>query len=455
MCHEQQSRPVTGAACGCVTVNPCVACAPLGAALVFKGIEGGMAVLHGSQGCATYIRRYLISHFREPVDIASSSFTEETVVFGGEANLVKAVRSVCNTYRPRIIGIATTCLAETIGEDLSMLVQKIKRELGDDNVDIIPIHSPSYKDSHVRGYDSAVRAVLEHIPQNHAKTDCCGIVPGMLSPQDMRTLKHIALQYSVPLVVFPDYSETLDAGLWDSYRALPPGGTKQSDIASLSGAQKLIDWTASSDGAVHAFAEKHGVPFEHSLPPIGIKATDLFCNTLSSITGIAMPLLLQQERARLLDSYVDGHKYVSGYKVAVCCDEPLVRALTVFCMEIGLIPVLVATGRAEQGFIESMERECKDTGASVLVLPNADFDSIDAVLGTIEVDLCIGTSKLQRFAEKQNIPLVRVGFPVHDRFGASRIAHIGYKGSQELFDRIVNELMAVRQVDADEQWSYI
>jgi len=41
-----------------------------------QGIAGTVPFLHGSQGCATYIRRYLISHFREPMDIAASNFAE-------------------------------------------------------------------------------------------------------------------------------------------------------------------------------------------------------------------------------------------------------------------------------------------------------------------------------------------------------------------------------------------
>jgi len=32
--------------------------------------------LLGSQGCCHLLRRYLISHFREPVDIAVSGFSE-------------------------------------------------------------------------------------------------------------------------------------------------------------------------------------------------------------------------------------------------------------------------------------------------------------------------------------------------------------------------------------------
>ena len=80
--------------------NACKLCAPLGACLVFRGVEGAIPFLHGSQGCATYIRRYMISHFKEPLDIASSSFGEITAIFGGRANLRPAWRtSSANTPR--------------------------------------------------------------------------------------------------------------------------------------------------------------------------------------------------------------------------------------------------------------------------------------------------------------------------------------------------------------------
>src|SRR5512145_1419502 len=95
-------------------VNACSLCAPLGASLAFKGVRGCVPILHGSQGCATYIRRYTISHFREPVDIASSSFDEASVVFGGKDDLLKAIRNVEARYRPELIAVSGTCLSETI-----------------------------------------------------------------------------------------------------------------------------------------------------------------------------------------------------------------------------------------------------------------------------------------------------------------------------------------------------
>src|SRR5690554_5970706 len=105
------------------TRNACKLCAPLGASLVFKGIEGCVPLIHGSQGCSTYIRRYMISHYKEPVDIASTNFSEDSAVFGGGQNFVTGINNIISQYHPSVIGIASTCLSETIGEDVEALVR--------------------------------------------------------------------------------------------------------------------------------------------------------------------------------------------------------------------------------------------------------------------------------------------------------------------------------------------
>src|ERR1035438_2412566 len=80
------------------TRNACKLCSPLGACLALRGVAGAVPFLHGSQGCATYIRRYLISHFREPMDIAVSGFSEATTVFGGGDNLRTGLHNVARQY---------------------------------------------------------------------------------------------------------------------------------------------------------------------------------------------------------------------------------------------------------------------------------------------------------------------------------------------------------------------
>ena len=51
--------------------------------------------------------------------------------------------------------------------------------------------------------------------------------------------------------------------------------------------------------------------------------------------------------------------------------------------------------------------------------------------------------------------LVRVGFPLHDRFGAQRLLTLGYRGTQNLFDLIVNAVLARRQDDSVTGYSYL
>ena len=109
------------------TTNACKLCTPLGACLAFRGVAGAVPFLHGSQGCATYMRRYIISHFREPMDIASSSLGEKHAIYGGGPNLKQGLHNVMGKYGPQLIGVATTCLTETIGDNVSMIVKEFSR----------------------------------------------------------------------------------------------------------------------------------------------------------------------------------------------------------------------------------------------------------------------------------------------------------------------------------------
>jgi nitrogenase molybdenum-iron protein NifN len=54
-------------------------------------------------------------------------------------------------------------------------------------------------------------------------------------------------------------------------------------------------------------------------------------------------------------------------------------------------------------------------------------------------------SNTYAITKKLNVPLIRVGFPIHDRIGGSRLMHLGYRGTQQLFDRVANALIRQRQ----------
>lgn len=76
-----------------------------------------------------------------------------------------------------------------------------------------------------------------------------------------------------------------------------------------------------------------------------------------------------------------------------------------------------------------------------VVLDGIDFDSLNDAVSDCNPDILIGNSNGRYIAKARDIPLVRVGLPIHDRVGAQHILTVGYKGSLELLDRITNTIL--------------
>lgn len=429
--------------------NACKACAPLGAALVFKGIAGAVPLLHGSQGCATYMRRFLISHFREPVDIASSNFSESSAVFGGKDNLKTALDNIITQYAPRLIGVATTCLAETIGDNLPLILQEYAAErAGRDMPLIIPVATPSYAGTHMEGFHAAVRAVTAGLARQGGAPAGLNVFPGMLSPADLRYLREILADFGIRHAILPDYADTLDGGAWDGYQRLPEGGTPLDDLTAMGDAAASLEFGSvieTDDTAAAYLAGQYGVPRHLLAMPVGMRQSDALFTFLASLSGRPVPEHHRRERGRLVDAYVDGHKYLFGKKAVVYGEEDLVVAVASFLAEIGVVPVLCVSGGESGHLRAALAKAVPGITPETVVKEGADFMDTAALAGPLSPDFIIGNSRGGPLARSLGVPLVRIGFPVHDRFGAQRLLHIGYRGTQALFDRIVNMIIARTQ----------
>ena len=445
------------------TRNACKLCTPLGAALVFKGIKGAMPILHGSQGCSTYIRRYLISHFREPVDIASSNFSEETAVFGGGKNLLTAIRNIVAQYHPDLIGIATTCLSETIGEDVPGMIRSITEEHFKEGPVLVHVSTPSYSGTHAEGFWAATRAVVERLARKSLPADRgpqVNIFPGICSPADLRYLREISNDFGLFCVLLPDYSQTLDGPAWSDYHPLPEGGMTIADITSMG-------WSCGSlslGRVACAHLDKTAGEFLNSSfnvrhyplgQPIGIRETDEFMQALETVSDVSIPEKYLQERGQLIDAMADGHKYVFEKKALLYGEEDLVLGLASFLSEIGIIPVLCASGGKSGHFRRLLEERIPALKDTIEIAEGEDFAGIDETALRLKPDIMIGNSRGYQIARKFKVPLVRVGFPVHDRIGSQRILHYGYRGALALYDRIVNALLEVKQEASSVGYSYI
>lgn len=441
------------------TRNACKLCAPLGASMAFKGIKGCVPIIHGSQGCATYVRRYMISHFREPVDIASSNFSETSTIFGGGPNLKMALSNVGNQYKPTHIGISTTCLSETIGDDVPQIMKDFRLEYPElSELGLAHASTPSYCGSHVDGFHQAVVSVVNQLTGDAEANDKLVLLPGMLSPADYRYLKEIFAVMGQEIILLPDMSDTLDNAHWNDYKRIPDGGTPPEDLAAVGGAKGYIQFgdvlnrgmlantvkrkNIPSPGS--SLEDKFGVKGETVSFPIGVNATDRFFETIKELTGKEMPEKYAMERGRLIDTYTDGHKYVFDKKAIVYGEEDFVIAMTEFLSEIGVRPILVATGGKSSSF-EPIVKSKLQPGHEPKIMTGADFEEIEEASKGLEPDFMLGHSKGYYISRGHNVPLIRVGFPIHDRLGGQRVLHVGYEGAHRLFENIVNSLLEYKQ----------
>lgn len=429
-----------------VTRNACKLCTPLGACLAFMGMEKSITLLHGSQGCSTYIRRYLISHFREPIDIASTNFTEESAVFGGGDNLKKSLTNLISQYSPGIIGVATTCLSETIGDD----VPKFLREYRKDNPDapeLVHVSTPSYTGTHAEGFHRAVLAMVSHFAKAQHTDNAVNIFCGMISPADIRHIRSIVESFGLRPLIVPDYSERLDGAMWEQFHLISEGGTTREELEMTGGALASIEFghSFSERESAGSYLESSFGVRNHRMPfPTGIKGSDAFISLLELISGKKAPAFFCSQRGRLVDSYADGHKYIAGKKVIICGDEDMVVPLAAMCNETGLIVSACATGAKSRVFARALQQlEVQPEE----VMTGADYIEIEQLAGRYDADLMIGSSKAFKAARSLNVPLMRMGFPIHDRFGGQRLLSAGYEGTQRTFDSMVNHIIEKRQAN--------
>ena len=446
------------------TQNACNLCSPLGAALVFKGIANSVPLLHGSQGCSTYIRRYMISHFKEPLDVACSNFGEDTAIFGGGANLKLAIDNIRRQYSPDLIGVATTCLSETIGDDVPMFLKAYRDGCPESEPlpALVHVSTPSYQGTHMQGFHGAVRALVDTLAlaEPAGGRPSVNLFPGMVSPSDLRHLKTIIAAFGLDVILVPDYSDTLNGPLWTEYQRIPEGGTPVAALRTTGAAAASIECglvlAGEKETGGTVLEKRFNVPLHRIGLPIGIRQSDRLFGILADISGRPVPKRYADQRGRLLDAMVDGHKHLNGVRVALFGEEDLVAGLAGFCGELGLIPVLCATGGGQGRFAETVKAVVPERYYDQMqIMEDVDFVTIEKALEKTPVDLLVGHSKGFTMSRRLGVPLVRVGFPVHDRVDGSRLLHLGYRGAQQLFDRIANTIIQVKQERSDVGYTYM
>lgn len=433
-----------------LVINPAKTCQPVGAMYAALGIHRCMPHSHGSQGCCSYHRTLLSRNFRDPAMASTSSFTEGAAVFGGGSNLKTAIKNIFAIYDPDIIAIHTTCLSETIGDDIPSYVAQSQVPEGKL---VIHANTPSYVGSHITGFSNMVKGMVKYLSVNSKKPNGkINIIPGFVNPGDMREIKRLVKLLGAESILFPDTSGVLDAPMTGRYETYPKGGARVADIidSGNSKATLALGYFASAEAAAD-MEKKCKVPAVILKTPIGVKATDELVMAAVKATGCEVPYELEEERGQLLDVILDSNHQYHGRTVAMAGDPDLLIALTEFVLSLGMIPRYVLTGTPGEYFERELEAMITGAGHEGKVKASGDLFTLHQWIKEEPVDLLLGGTHCKFIARAEDIPFARVGFPILDRSVHSYMPITGYKGALRLVELISGALLDRRDRDAADE----
>ncbi len=427
-----------------VTINPAKTCQPVGAMYAALGIHGCLPHSHGSQGCCAYHRSALTRHFKEPVMAATSSFTEGASVFGGQANLLSAIENIFTIYDPEVIAVHTTCLSETIGDDVPQISAKAREEGKiPPGKTVISASTPSYVGSHVTGYSNMVKSIVDQVSESSGvKRDVVNLIPGFVEPSDMAEMKRLASEMGIKTLMFPDTSGVLNGPMTGRFKMYPAGGARLDEIRRAGDSVKTLALGSLAAGqAARSLDTKCKVDCEILDLPIGFLATDRYVEALRKSGDYNVPDSITFERGQLIDVISDMSQYLYGKRVALAGDPDQLVALTEFLVSMDMHPVHIVTGTPGKKFEEKIRELTSGIPVEVNVKAEGDLFLLHQWIRNSPVDLLIGNTYMKYIARDEDIPLIRHGFPILDRVGHSYFPSVGYRGGLRLVEKILEAVM--------------
>ncbi|BBD60687.1 nitrogenase molybdenum-iron protein NifN [Nostoc sp. HK-01] len=412
-----------------VAVNPLKQSQALGASLAFLGLKGMIPLFHGSQGCTAFAKVVLVRHFREAIPLATTAMTEVTTILGGEENVEQALLTLVEKAKPEIIGLCTTGLTETRGDDIERFLKDIRdrhREL--DHIPVIFAPTPDFKGALQDGFATAVESIVKEIPQaGGIRSEQVTILAGSaFTPGDLQEIKEIVTAFGLEPIFVPDLGASLDGHLEDNYTPVTGSGTSVKQLRQVGCSAFTIALGESMRGAAKILDERFNIPYEVFGELTGLEAVDEFLQALSILSSNPVPEKYRRQRRQLQDAMLDTHFYFGAKRVSLALEPDLLWGTVRFLQSMGTqIHAAVTTTRSP--LLEKLPIK------SVTIGDLEDFEEL-----AVGSDLLIGNSNVGAIAKRLSIPLYRLGLPIYDRLGNGLFTKVGYRGTMELLFGIGN-----------------
>lgn len=406
-------------------VNPFRLSQPMGATLAWLGVNKCMPLMHGALGCASFTKVFFTRHFCEPIAIQTTVVDDITAVLdGGDYSVSESIINITAKVTPALIGLNSTGLTETKGDDLKRITQDVELPL-------VYAHTSDYGGGLESGWAITTRAMIEQLVEEKSTLIANKIVllPHVsLQPIEVEKIKDFISAFGFTVYALPDLSTSLDGYMGEKQGALSGGGIEVDDIRQLADAAQVITVGESMIRSAQALQKKNPnithIHFDHLN---GLTATDSLVEKLLEISAIEIPPpAIVRWRQRLQDAMIDSHFSLGQTTFAVALEPD---------QGIGIISALQEAGASFSGFISSVRAKHLTTLKDVETVVG-DMEDLEALHP--QTDIFISNFHAERIAHRYGKGHLVRGFPNWEQVGNALKNDVLYEGGCYLLFEAAN-----------------
>jgi len=426
-------------------------CALHGALKVVNAINGLVPIVHSSAGCSiqSKLSDNILGgsngvHHRGWLETSATAVFEKQIVFGGTARLREQIKNTVKVQPADLYVVLTGCAPEIVGDDVPAMV----KEAQDQEFPVITTSTPGFKGNVYKGYEWAVKAIIERISYSNLDhkiqkglVNILGIVPNqdIFWEGNLASLKKILGSIGLKANTLVGFDQT-----------------KENWRATLNAEYNLVvsPWGLE---AAHQLEKKFGTPYLYlGYLPVGAPDTSEFLDILGEKLSVSKALIesvksteekyLSYQFQKLAQTYIT---YDFQKEIALVGETSNVLGISRFLHNSfgQLVSTVIITDNPD----EELRQQIKDllpTNDSypTEIIFTSDGKEIDEWLLKLKPQIILGSSLEQTVADKLSIPLIKISTPVFDKLYLNQ-SYIGYSGAVELLQDFSEAIFRQLQVD--------
>ena len=347
---------------------------------------------------------------------------------GDTAQLFKdAVAKANERFSPEAILVGSSCTAELIQDDPGGLALALQLP-----IPVVPLELPAYQRKENWGaaetFYQLVRRVaerpLEGFSRKEQKPSCNILGPtalGFRHRDDVKEITNLLEKLGIAVRVVA----ALDATVAD---------LKEIPRATFN----VVLYPEIANTTALWLERQFDQPFTKTVP-IGVGATRDFVKEVAGITGISIPLHIENESHSVWYSRSVDSTYLTGKRVFIFGDATHAVAAARFAsQEMGF--EVVGLGTYSREFAREVREAAKLYGVEALITD--DYLAVEKQVAELHPELILGTQMERHIAKRHGIPCAVISAPVHVQdFPARYSPQMGFEGANVLFDSWVHPLM--------------